>query len=263
VMSAGEPRRAEAQNPAPAGGARMAAADRYLPLVRRIAMKLTRSLPSTVAVEDIVAAGWVGLSEAIQRCPETMAEPDFEAYASYRVRGSILDYLRSLDPLTRKLRGAARRITQTITELTNKLGRLPDEDEVAGGLGVTLEVYRELLREIGEAGFARLELDAVDAGSPEPSPEAQVVKRDIGERIVRAIEALPERLQLVLGLVYQEECTLREVGAIIGVTESRACQLHAEATQLIRAQLEDPMSRGPSRPAAVPGNSSAKKGHKK
>jgi RNA polymerase sigma factor FliA len=213
-------------------------AETYLPLVRRIAMRLIRSLPSSIALDDIISAGWVGLSEALQRCPPDMSEGDLEAYASYRVRGAILDYLRSLDPLTRKLRGASRRITQTVVELTQAKGRLPDEEEIAAGLGVTLADYHELLREIGEAGFARLDIDMVEPSSHDPSPEAMVMKRDIATRVANAIGALPERLQLVLGLHYQEECTLREIGAVLGVSESRACQLHAEAIQLVRALLE-------------------------
>jgi RNA polymerase sigma factor for flagellar operon FliA len=213
-------------------------AEAYLPLVRRIAMRLIRSLPSSISLDDIISAGWVGLSEALQRCPPDMSESDLEAYASYRVRGAILDYLRSLDPLTRKLRGASRRITQTVVSLTQSLGRLPDEEEVAGGLGIKLDEYHELLREIGEAGFARLDVDMVEPSSHDPSPEAQVMKRDLAARVANAIQALPERLQLVLGLHYQEECTLREIGAVLGVSESRACQLHAEAIQLVRAVLE-------------------------
>jgi RNA polymerase sigma factor for flagellar operon FliA len=213
-------------------------AETFLPLVRRIAMRLIRSLPSSIALDDIISAGWVGLSEALQRCPPDMSDNDLEAYASYRVRGAILDYLRSLDPLTRKLRGASRKITQTVVALTQQLGRLPDEDEVAAGLGVTLDAYHELLREIGEAGFARLDIDMVEPSSHDPSPEAQVLKRDMASRVATAISQLPERLQLVLGLHYQEECTLREIGAVLGVSESRACQLHAEAIQLVRALLE-------------------------
>jgi RNA polymerase sigma factor FliA len=213
-------------------------AEAYLPLVRRIAMRLIRSLPSSIALDDIISAGWVGLSEALQRCPPDMSDNDLEAYASYRVRGAILDYLRSLDPLTRKLRGASRKITQTVVALTQQLGRLPDEEETAAGLGVTLDAYHELLREIGEAGFARLDIDMVEPSSHDPSPEALVLKRDMASRIATAISQLPERLQLVLGLHYQEECTLREIGAVLGVSESRACQLHAEAIQLVRALLE-------------------------
>jgi RNA polymerase sigma factor FliA len=213
-------------------------AEAYLPLVRRIAMRLIRSLPSSISLDDIISAGWVGLSEALQRCPPEMSDSDLEAYASYRVRGAILDYLRSLDPLTRKLRGASRKITQTVVALTQSLGRLPDEEEIAGGLGVTLADYHELLREIGEAGFARLDIDMVEPSSLDPSPEALVMKRDLASRVTSAIGALPDRLQLVLGLHYQEECTLREIGAVLGVSESRACQLHAEAIQLVRAVLE-------------------------
>ena len=213
-------------------------AEAYLPLVRRIAMRLIRSLPSSIALDDIISAGWVGLSEALQRCPPDMSDNDLEAYASYRVRGAILDYLRSLDPLTRKLRGASRQITQTVVKLTQGLGRLPDEEEIAAGLGIKLEEYHELLREIGEAGFARLDIDMVEPSSHDPSPEALVLKRDMASRVAAAIAELPERLQLVLGLHYQEECTLREIGAVLGVSESRACQLHAEAIQLVRAVLE-------------------------
>lgn len=201
-------------------------------------MRLIRSLPSSISLDDIISAGWVGLSEALQRCPPDMSDSDLEAYASYRVRGAILDYLRSLDPLTRKLRGASRKITQTVVALTQSLGRLPDEQETADGLGVKLDEYHELLREIGEAGFARLDIDMVEPSSLDPSPEAMVMKRDIASRVATAIQQLPERLQLVLGLHYQEECTLREIGAVLGVSESRACQLHAEAIQLVRALLE-------------------------
>ncbi|HEX6277603.1 MAG TPA: FliA/WhiG family RNA polymerase sigma factor [Polyangiaceae bacterium] len=238
---ASDPRRELANPDAPGAAPRRAAnAETYLPLVRRIAMKLARSLPSNIAVDDIISAGWVGLSESLKRCPPGMSDSDFEAYASYRVRGAILDYLRTLDPLTRKLRTASRRISQAIGDLAQSLGRVPEEDEVAGALGVTLDAYRDLLREIGEAGFARLDIDMVDASSGEPSPEANVMKRNLAARVTEAIEQLPERLQLVLALHYQEECTLKDIGAVLGVTESRACQLHSEAVQHIRALVERP-----------------------
>ena len=226
--------------------ARELRAEDYLPLVRRIAMRLIRTLPSTIALDDIISAGWVGLSESLKRCPPGMSDADFEAYASYRVRGAILDYLRSLDPLTRKLRGASRRISQAVAEFTREHGRLPEEEEIAGSLGVTLDAYRELLREIGEAGFARLDVEMVEPSSQDPSPEALVVRRDLATRIAKAISELPERLQLVLGLHYQEDCTLKEIGAVLGVSESRACQLHAEAIQYVRALLESPGARLPA-----------------
>jgi RNA polymerase sigma factor FliA len=241
--------RRTAEAGAEASLAREPRAEDFLPLVRRIAMRLIRTLPSSIALDDIISAGWVGLSESLKRCPPGMSDADFEAYASYRVRGAILDYLRSLDPLTRKLRGASRKITQTVVEFTREHGRLPDEEEIANGLGVTLDAYRELLREIGEAGFARLDIDMVEPSSQDPSPEAMVVRRDLAARVAKAIQALPERLQLVLGLHYQEDCTLKEIGAVLGVSESRACQLHAEAIQFVRALLETPGAPAPAKRA--------------
>jgi RNA polymerase sigma factor for flagellar operon FliA len=215
--------------------------DRYMPLVRRIAMRTIRALPATLTFDDILSAGWVGMAEALQRRTDEMQEEHFEAYASYRVRGAILDYLRVLDPLSRKLRGASRRITEAASELTQRLGRTPNEDEIAAELGLGLPAYQELLTEISDAGFARLELaPASEPAASEPSPEAMTSRAELVDSIASAIDSLPERLRLVLGLHYQEECSLREIGEVLGVTESRVCQLHAEAVHLIRARLERP-----------------------
>ena len=213
--------------------------DRYMPLVRRIAMRTIRTLPSSLTFDDILSAGWVGMAEALQRRTGEMEEEHFEAYASDRVRGAILDYLRVLDPLSRKLRGASRRITDAASDLTQRLGRTPNEDEMAGELGLSLPAYQELLTEISDAGFARLEISSIaEPADHEPSPELQTSRAELVDSVATAIEDLPERLRLVLGLHYQEECSLREIGEVLGVTESRVCQLHAEAVHLIRARLE-------------------------
>jgi RNA polymerase sigma factor FliA len=212
--------------------------DRYMPLVRRIAMKTVRTLPSNITLDDILSVGWVGMAKALSRRTDGMTEDHFEAYASHRVRGAILDYLRSLDPLSRKLRGASRKITEVIAQLSSTLGHTPTSEEVAGELGMKLEDYYEILAEISDVGLARLELGGKEPESYDPSPEAQVSRTEMIEAISQSIETLPERLQLVLGLHYQEECSFREVGEVLGVTESRACQLHAEAVHRIRARLE-------------------------
>ena len=221
--------------------------ERFMPLVRRIAMRTIRTLPASLTFDDILSAGWVGMAEALQRRTAEMEDEHFEAYASYRVRGAILDYLRALDPLSRKLRGASRRITEAASELTNRLGRTPNEDEIAAELGLPLPAYQELLMEISEAGFARLELSAAaEPASFDPSPEAVTSQAEIVDGIANAIDTLPERLRLVLALHYQEECSLREIGEVLGVTESRVCQLHAEAVHLIRARLEGRPRRAPA-----------------
>ncbi|MDX2055325.1 MAG: RNA polymerase sigma factor FliA [Polyangiaceae bacterium] len=212
--------------------------DRYMPLVRRISMRAVRKLPPSITVDDLVSAGWVGLLEAFDRRTPEMNEEQFEAYASHRVRGAILDYLRSLDPMGRKMRSASRRIVQTMSELTASLGRAPETEEVARALGLTLDDYHSLLTDISEAGSARLELSEVaEPASPDASPEAQAGRRAEVGSVAEAVEQLPERLQLILGLYYQEDCSFREIGEVLDISESRACQLHIEAIHRIRATL--------------------------
>jgi RNA polymerase sigma factor FliA len=211
--------------------------ERYLPLVRRIAMRTVRRLPREISLDDIVGAGWVGLVEALPRAAG-MPPDEFEAYASYRVRGAILDYLRSLDPLTRKLRGASRHIEETIRTLTGRLGRSPEEAEIAAGLGLAVEPYRELLGQIAETDAVHLELtELTGVHGQEAAPDALVSQRQMVDRLAEGIGKLPERLRVVVGLYYQEECTLREIGQILGVTESRVCQIHSEAIHRLRAAL--------------------------
>jgi RNA polymerase sigma factor for flagellar operon FliA len=213
---------------------------RYSPLVRRIAMKTVRRMPAEISLDDLIGAGWIGLAEALGRRGSCNSEEHFEAYASYRIRGAILDYLRSLDPMSRKLRGASREITSAIKALTSRFGRAPDEDEIAVEMGLDLEAYQDLLGQVAQAAPARVDIAELTTirSSPEAAPDSLLSRRQMVDCLAAAIERLPERLQLVLDLHYQEECSLKEIGAVLGVTESRACQLHSEAVHRIRAEME-------------------------
>lgn len=214
--------------------------ERFLPIVRRTAMKLARKLPSTIAVADLVSCGWVGLLEAFERASPDMDAAEFEAYAMYRIRGAALDHLRSLDPASRKARGVSRSIARSITKLTQSLGRAPEEEEIAADLSMSLDAYREALDEVGKAGMARLEmldLDDVQVDDPSALPDEGAGKKELAGAVASAIEQLPLRLQHVLALYYTEERTLREIGVVLDVTESRACQLHSEAIHRLRAAI--------------------------
>ena len=217
-----------------------AAYERFLPLVRRTAMRLARRVPSSITVADLVGYGWVGLMEAYQRTSTAMPDEEFQAYALYRVRGAMLDYLRSLDPATRDLRRASRRVARTIRDLSQKLGREPEEEEIAQSIGIGLRAYRELLEKIAAAGMARLELLDLDEVPVEGAGEMvddTVAKRRLADAVVSAMETLPPKLLQVLALYYQEGCTLRQIGAVLGVGESRVSQLHTEAIHRLRAAV--------------------------
>lgn len=214
--------------------------EKYLPLVRRTAMRLARKVPAHITVADLVSYGWLGLVEAFQRADGEMKDEEFEAYASYRVRGAILDFLRSLDPMTRKVRSVSRNMTKAIAKATHDLGRAPEEHEIAAVLGITVEEYREQLTRVGEQGMARLELldvDQMDVADNDVPADELVVKKNLMDAVTGAIETLSPRLQQVLALYYQEECTMREIGGVLGVSEARVCQLHAEAIHRLRAAV--------------------------
>jgi RNA polymerase sigma factor for flagellar operon FliA len=201
-------------------------------------MRLVRKVPEHITVGDLIGYGWVGLMEAYQRAQPDMPEQEFEAYASYRIRGAMLDYLRTLDPATRDLRRASRQLTEAIRVLTAKFNRPPQEEEIASELEFSLDEYYALLQRISQGGLARLEvldLDRVDVDSESVAVDEDVSRRELSSAVAEAIETLPAKLQQVLALYYQEDCTLREIGLVLGVTESRVCQLHSEAMHRLRA----------------------------
>lgn len=212
--------------------------DRFLPLVRRIAMRMARRVPPDVTVEDLVSYGWIGLLEAFTRS-EGMPDGELEAYASYRVRGAMLDYLRSLDPMARTTRALSRRISRAVAEKTNELGRVPEEREMAKALDMNGDQYRAAMQRISDAGAVRTDIaDLDDLESRTTMPDEQADREMFKKTVTSAIGALPERLQRVLALYYQEGCTLLEIGQVLGVTEARACQLHGEAIRSLRSVVQ-------------------------
>jgi RNA polymerase sigma factor for flagellar operon FliA len=213
--------------------------ERYLPLVRRVARRLMRQLPGHIAVDELIAVGWIGLVEGLRKRDTISTEEQFESYAIQRVRGAILDYLRTLDPLSRSMRRTSRQIARTVETMTSRLGRPPTEDEMAAGLGVSADAYRVTLSEIARSDPARIDL--TDSSYPpsalEQAPDLVASRRQLADRISRVIDRLAQRLQLILRLYYIQDRSFREVGELLGVTEARVCQLHAEAIRLVRVEL--------------------------
>lgn len=210
---------------------------RGLPIVRRLAFRLARRLPPNVDVGDLIGAGTEGLLKAIESYDPNHAAR-FETYAESRVRGAILDELRAQDALTRHGRRQFGEVTRAIRKLESSLGRVPEEQEVANELGIELDAYHKLTEHLAR-GPALANLGAID---PDDTAGDEVTTREIEARQLRtqlviAVKKLPDRMQKVLALYYQEECTLAEVGQILGVTESRVCQILGEATVRLRASL--------------------------
>ena len=227
----------------------------YAPLVKYVAGRLGSGLPAHVDDDDLVSYGLLGLIGAIERF-----DPDrdikFETYAIARIKGSIIDELRALDWVPRSVRSRAREIERAIADLESRLGRAPTDEEISGKLGVSVEELNESLSEIGRTSIAALdELWTVSSGGDQvalidtiedeqgPNPQSALDETEMREAIADAISRLPEREKLVVTLYYYEELTLREIGEVLGVTESRVSQLHTKAILRLKARLAGTPSR--------------------
>jgi RNA polymerase sigma factor FliA len=222
----------------------------YAPLVKYVAGRVGSGLPAHVDESDLVQYGLLGLMAAIERY-----DPDrdvkFETYAMARIKGSIIDELRAMDWVPRSVRARAREIERAIAELEKKLMRAPTDEEIAAKVGLTEEELGESLTEISRSSIAALDelwtvsstggdqialidtIEDTDAPDPQSSLSATEMREAIGEAIAR----LPEREKLVVTLYYYEELTLREIGEVLGVTESRVSQLHTKAILRLKARL--------------------------
>lgn len=225
----------------------------HLPMVRFLARRIHEKLPQHVDIEDLVSAGVVGLMDAFAKFdPDKKVQ--FRSYAQFRVRGAILDSLRTLDWSPRELRRKGRAVEEAIRVLTARSGRVPGESEIAAEMGVTLEEYQQLLGELKglEIGTLHVERNedsgeeelAYIPGRPEDDPLFHCLRGELEERLTDAIAKLPERERLVMTLYYYEEMTMREIGLALGVVESRVSQVHASAVVHLRSALRDLAARG-------------------
>jgi RNA polymerase sigma factor FliA len=224
-------------------------ARKYAPLVRRIAHQMVAKLPANVELDDMIQAGMMGLMDAVGRFEEAHGT-QFEVYAASRIRGAMLDELRAGDWLPRSARKSQREIENAIHRLEQKLKRAPHEAEIARELDLPLDDYQEMLNDArgaqlvyiddlgggGEGDENYLERHIADAGV-EPSEALRDKRFRIA--LVAAIEELPERERLLMSMYYEQDMNLREIGAVMGVTESRVCQLHSQAVARLRARMKN------------------------
>lgn len=217
----------------------------YAPLVRYVIGRLALRLPTGMDHEDLLGYGTIGLIEAVDRFDPTRGVK-FETYAIQRIRGAIIDELRRLDPVTRGIRQKAMQIERTMSALSMEHGRMPEDDEVAERLDMSLDEYHRVLRESniylvplegGPRGDDEVLLidTIVDDGSPDPVELS--VDRDMVRILAAAIDDLPERDQLILKLYHFEQLTLKEIGQVLDVTESRVSQLHSRAVLQLRSVI--------------------------
>lgn len=213
--------------------------ERFAPIVRRLALRLARNVPRHILLSDLISEGWLGLMEAFSR-GEGLSESELLALAVCRIRGAMLDHLRQLDTASRASRAKAREMARVIAELTRVLGRQPEPAEVAAHLQISLDDHQRLLASLAQAApvsHEPFDVDAAQVESAADRPDERALKQGVCVLVERSIGALPERHQRVLTLYYRDERTLREIGEILGVTESRVSQLHHEAIDRLRAAV--------------------------
>jgi RNA polymerase sigma factor FliA len=219
----------------------------YAPLVKRMAHHLAARLPASVEVQDIIQAGLMGLMDAANRYQQDHGA-QFETYATQRIRGAMLDELRQNDWMPRGVRSAQRKIETAMTKLEQRLGRAASESEVAQEMRLSLNAYQELLQEargcqliyFDDFSDGENEEQFLDRNLPdrEADPFRQLEDQHFRKALIEAIDTLPEREKMVMGLYYEQELNLREIAAVLGVTESRVCQIHSQAIARIRGKIK-------------------------
>jgi RNA polymerase sigma factor for flagellar operon FliA len=220
-------------------------ATEFAPLVKRIAYQLASKLPASVQVDDLMQAGMMGLLDAMEHYDESHGA-QFETYASQRIRGAMLDELREIDWVPRSVRKNARDIERAITALQQKLGHPPMEQEIAEAMGVDIAEYQSMLADARGHQLVYYEDFQNEDGDPielnladnRPNPFEMLQDHGMREALIDAIEALPEREKMMMAMYYQEDLNLKEIGAVMGVSESRVCQIHTQAVMRLRSKLK-------------------------
>ena len=223
---------------------------RYSPMIKYVANRIAMRLPPHIEVDDLISVGVLGLMDAISKYDSTRGAK-FKTYAEFRVRGAILDELRSLDWVPRSIRQKASQVDKVVQELQAKLSRSPEDEEVAKEMGLSLDQFHDTLNETKSMPVFSLEdlglakdsgeqqslLDCL-AGKADADPQTQIRLVELKEIIAKAIDGLPEKERLMVSLYYYEELTMKEIGAVLEITESRVSQIHSKAVYRLRTKLK-------------------------
>ena len=223
---------------------------RYSPMIKYVANRIAMRLPPHIEVDDLISVGVLGLMDAISKYDSSRGAK-FKTYAEFRVRGAILDELRAMDWVPRSIRQKASSVDKVVQTLQAKLSRSPEDEEVAEEMGISLDQFHDTLNEtksipvfsledLGiakESGEQQSLLDCL-AGKADADPQTQIRLIELKEIIAKAIDALPEKERLMVSLYYYEELTMKEIGAVLEITESRVSQIHSKAVFRLRTKLK-------------------------
>ncbi|MCH7343984.1 RNA polymerase sigma factor FliA [Pelomonas sp. CA6] len=220
----------------------------YSPLVRRLAHQMIAKLPANVELDDLIQVGLIGLTDALSRF-DVGQGVQFETFATQRIRGAMLDELRGTDWMSRGTRRQQRSIEAAVHKLEQKLGRAPQESEIAAEMGISLGEYQEMLSKVRGTQLVYLEDISGDDGDEDfldrhvsddaADPMSLLQDHRMRSALVAAIKNLPEREQYVMSMYYEHDMNLKEIAAVLKVTESRVCQLHSQAIARLRVKLRD------------------------
>jgi RNA polymerase sigma factor for flagellar operon FliA len=211
----------------------------HVEMARRIALRVARRVPEWMSYDDLIASAMVGLTEAADRYDDSRTEP-FLSFAEHRIRGAVLDELRRGDIMPRRARQNARKVGQTIQALERKLGRPPEDEEVAKALDIPLDEYKEDLEQLTHVAVVSISPQLLQThADAEPDVETQMQRAQLSKALRDGLKQLPERDATILSLYYIEEVNYGEIAQLLGITESRVCQLHGRAIARLRTVMND------------------------